>query len=314
MPLNELRRLDLNLLVVLQTVLETRNVTAAARRLNMSQPAVSRALSRLRVLFDDQLFVKGPKGVIPTPRAEGLSDLVARLLSEISGAVARPAFDPASSTRVFRIATTDYGALAVLIPVIAALVAEAPGIGLDIVPVNASSFHDLATGNVDFALYSDDPTPANLRRMFLFEEGYVTLVRKDGAAAASALNGRMAMADFLDRGHILVNVAGGRSGVVDDALAERGEARHVAVSLPYFSAAGVLAARTDLLLTLPSRAAVGMSGELGLVMLEPPVSLPTFTYHLLWHPRHDADPGAVWFRNRIGEAVRLEDRAVAIRD
>lgn len=309
MPLNELRRLDLNLLVVLQTVLETRNVTAAARRLNMSQPAVSRALSRLRVLFDDQLFVKGPKGVIPTPRAESLSELVARLLSEICGAVERPSFDPASSKRVFRIATTDYGALAVLAPVITALVAEAPGIGLDIVPVNASSFRDLATGNVDFALYSDDPAPTNLRRMFLFEEGYVTLVRKDGAAAASAPDGRMAITDFLDRGHILVNVAGGRSGVVDEALAELGLARHVAVSLPYFSAAGALAARTDLLLTLPCRAAAGMSTEFGLAMLEPPIGLPTFAYHLLWHPRNDADPGASWFRRRLGEAVGFADSA-----
>ena len=311
MPLSELRRLDLNLLVVLQTVLETRNVTAAARRLNMSQPAVSRALSRLRVLFDDQLFVKGPKGVIPTPRAESLADLVARLLSEISGAVERPAFDPSSSTRVFRIATTDYGALAVLAPMIAALVAEAPGLGLDIVPVNASSFHDLATGNVDFALYSDDPAPANLRRMFLFEEGYVTMVRKDSAVAASALDGRIAMTDFLNRGHILVNVAGGRSGVVDDALAELGLARHVAVSLPYFSAAGALAARTDLLLTLPCRAAAGMSIEFGLAMLQPPVGLPTFEYNLLWHPKNDAETGAKWFRGGLAQAARQSGSVVS---
>ena len=304
MPLNELRRLDLNLLVVLQTVLETRNVTAAARRLSMSQPAVSRALSRLRVLFDDQLFVKGPKGVIPTPRAEGLSDLVARLLSEISGAIARPAFDPASPTRIFRIASTDYGVLAVLVPAISALVVGAPGVGLDILPFSASSFRDLATGNVDFIFYSDDPAPHNLRRMFLFEEGYVTLVRNDSAVAARTLDGRMAMTDFLDRGHILVNVAGGRSGIVDEALAELGLARHVAVSLPYFSAAGALAARTDLLLTLPCRAAADMSTEFDLAMLRPPVALPTFEYNLLWHPKNDAEPGAVWFRGGLAQAAR----------
>lgn len=303
MPASELRRLDLNLLVVLHTVLETRNVTAAARRLNMSQPAVSRALTRLRSLFQDQLFVKGPKGVIPTPRAEGLSDVVVRLLAEIGDAVERPSFDPTTSTRVFRIATTDYGALAVLAPTIAALASEAPRVGLDIVPLNASSFTDLATGNVDFALYSDDPVPSQLRHMVLFEDTYSTVARADHPAAVSATDGRMAMADFLDHGHILVNVAGGRSGVADEALALLGMARHVAVSLPYFSAAGTLAAATDLLLTLPGRAADSMSEELGLVRLEPPLSLPAFAYHLLWHPKNDADPAAVWFRKRLGEAV-----------
>ena len=311
MPASELRRLDLNLLVVLQTVLETRNVTAAARQLNMSQPAVSRALTRLRSLFRDQLFVKGPKGVIPTPRAEGLSDVLVRLLAEIGEAVEQPSFDPCISARVFRIATTDYGALAVLAPAIAALIAEAPAVGLDIVPLDGSSFGDLATGKVDFALYSDDPAPTNLRRMILFEEGYATLVRKDHAAAAPALDGKMAMADFLARGHILVNVAGGRSGIVDEALAALGLIRHVAVSLPYFSAAGVLAARTDLLLTLPRRVAAGMSDELGLAMLEPPLVLPTFGYNLLWHPKNDADPGATWLRERLGEAVHQKGRSVS---
>ena len=111
---NKLRRFDLHLLTVLHTVLQTRNVTAAARRLNMSQPAVSRALTRLRLLFKDQLFVKGPRGVIPTPRAEDLAVVVARLLAEIGNAVEQPTFDPASADRVFRIATTDYGALAAL--------------------------------------------------------------------------------------------------------------------------------------------------------------------------------------------------------
>jgi DNA-binding transcriptional LysR family regulator len=298
-----LRRLDLNLLVVLHTVLETRNVTAAARRLNMSQPAVSRALTRLRSLFQDQLFVKGPKGVIPTPRAEGLSDVVVRLLAEIGDAVERPSFDPTTSNRVFRIATTDYGALAVLAPTIAALTSEAPRVGLDIVPLNASSFTDLGTGNVDFALYSDDPVPPQLRHMVLFQDGYSTVARADHPAAVGAIDGRMAMADFLDHGHILVNVAGGRSGVADEALDLLGLARHVAVSLPYFSAAGTLAAATDLLLTLPDRVADSMSEELGLVRLEPPLSLPAFAYHLLWHPKNDGDPAAVWFRKRLGEAV-----------
>ena len=303
MPSSVLRRLDLNLLVVLQTVLETRNVTVAARRLNMSQPAVSRALTRLRSLFGDQLFIKGPKGVIPTPRAESLSDVVEKLLTEIAEAVERPSFDPAASERVFRIATTDYGALSVLAPAVAALVAEAPRIGIDVVPLSDSSFSDLATGKLDFALYTDDPATLGLRHAVLFDERYVTIARKDHPAATNAQGGRVSMEDFLLHGHILVNVAGGRLGVVDEALAQLGLARQVAVSLPYFSAAGLLAARTSLLLTLPRRAAAGMANELGLVTLTPPVDLETFAYHLLWHPRNDSELGAKWFREQLVSAV-----------
>ena len=304
MPISELRRFDLNLLVVLHTVLETRNVTVAARRLHMSQPAVSRSLARLRSLFKDQLFVKGPRGVIPTPRAQDLAGTVAKLLTEIGEAVERPSFDPASSNRVFRVATTDYGALAVLTPAIAGLVSEAPGIGIDIVPLTGTSFAELGAGDMDFALYSDDPAPQNLRRATLFEERYVSLARAGHPAAVSGSGGAMEMTEFLRHGHILVNLAGGRSGVVDDELATLGLARHVVVSLPYFSAAGVLAARTSLLLTLPSRAAAGMSAGLGLITLDPPVEIPTFSYQILWHPRNDADLGATWFREMLARVLR----------
>lgn len=301
-----LRYLDLNLLVVLRTVVDTCNVTAAARRLSMSQPAVSRALTRLRTVFGDQLFVKGPRGVIPTCRAEELAELVTRLLAEIGAAVERPSFEPAKSDRIFRIATTDHGSLAVLSPAIAALRREAPAVGIDIVPLTASSFDDLGTGDVDFALYSDDPVPPKLRRTVLFEEHYVSLTRAGHPGATSARNGRIAKREFLNHAHILVTVAGDRSGVVDDALASTGDRRHIAVSLPYFSAAGVLAARTDLLLTLPSRAAASMAAELGLVSLQPPLELPTFAYQLLWHARSDADPGAAWLRERLTTLFRRE--------
>ena len=298
---NKLRRFDLHLLTVLHTVLQTRNVTAAARRLNMSQPAVSRALTRLRLLFKDQLFVKGPRGVIPTPRAEDLAVVVARLLAEIGNAVEQPTFDPASADRVFRIATTDYGALAALGPAMGGLLSEAPNIGIDIVPLKDSSFAELATGAVDFALYADDPAPPNLKDMHLFEEHYVSLVRAGHPAAACSEDGVMDLDAFLRHGHILVSVAGDRSGVVDDALAHRGLTRRVAVSLPYFSTAAVLATQTDLLLTLPRRAALSLSLAADLIVLAPPVELESFAYRILWHPRNDTDPGAMWFVDRLSK-------------
>jgi DNA-binding transcriptional LysR family regulator len=171
--LRELRRLDLNLLVVLHTVLETGNVTAAARRLNMSQPAASRALSRLRFVFADPLFVKGAGGVLATPRATSLRAPMTRLLAELHTAIGGSDFDPATSVHVFRIATTDYGALTVLAPVIGRLLELAPGIGVDIVPLTDATFTELGSADTDLALYSDDPTPVPLLSRPVFQERYV---------------------------------------------------------------------------------------------------------------------------------------------
>ncbi|MDQ2765191.1 MAG: LysR family transcriptional regulator [Pseudomonadota bacterium] len=306
--MRELRRLDLNLLVVLHTVLATQNVTAAARRLNMSQPAVSRALSRLRAVFGDPLFVKGAKGVIATPRAEALSSRVALLLAELEAAIEAPSFDPVTSTRVVRIATTDYGALAVLAPMIGRLVAEAPGIGIDIVPPTAMSFQELGSGELDIALYSDDPAPAALLSQTLFEETYISLVREGHPALPAKPNGRMPMKSFLAHAHILVNIAGGRKGVVDAALAASGRSRRVAMTLPYFATAALIVAQTDLVLTLPMRVADRFARPHGLVALRPPIEMEGFGYRLLWHPRSDLDPGGNWIRRRIYEFAAQVDR------
>ena len=291
---------------MLHTVLATQNVTAAARQLNMSQPAVSRALSRLRVVFGDPLFVKGAKGVIATPRAEALSSRVALLLAELEAAIETPTFDPVTSTRVFKIATTDYGALAVLAPMIGRLVVEAPGIGIDIVPLTATSFQELGSGELDIALYSDDPAPGPLFGQNIFEEFYISLVREGHPALPTKPGGRMSMKSFLAHAHILVNIGGGRTGVVDAALAASGRSRRVAVTLPYFSTAALIVAQTDLVLTLPMRVADRFVRPHGLIGLQPPVELDGFGYRLLWHPRNDVDPGGIWIWARISElAVKI---------
>lgn len=300
-PLRELRRLDLNLLVVLHTVLETQNVTAAARRLNMSQPAVSRALARLRSVFSDPLFVKGAKGVIPTPRAQTLQAPMKVLLAELGQVLGQARFDPATSTRVFKIATTDYGALAVLSPIVGRLLHEAPTIRLDIVALNATTFRDLGSPELDLALYSDDDTPVPLLSKPLFDETYISLVRTGHPTLADAEIGQLSLDAFLAHRHILVTIGGDDFGVVDAALAELGHSREIAVTLPYFSTAALIAAQSDLLLTLPSRVALAFDGTHDLTIVRPPVSIERFGYRLLWHTRTDADPGCCWLRKRIVE-------------
>lgn len=297
--MRELRRLDLNLLVVLHTVLETGNVTAAARRLNMSQPAVSRALTRLRNVFSDALFVKGARGVIATPRALALQRPMASLLAELGAAIGDTKFDPATSTRVFRIATTDYGALAVLAPAIGPLRTSALGIGVDIVPLTAATFAQLGSADIDLALYSDDPTPMPLLSRPVFEEGYVSVMRAGHPASAELIDGRLTLETFLAYDHILVSLNGDRTGVVDAALKPMGRSRTVALTLPYFSTAALVAAQTDLLLTLPQRVAACFAGPLRLQTADAPIELDGFGYRLLWHPRSETDPGNCWLRDRL---------------
>ena len=302
MPHPALRRLDLNLLLVLHTVLETRNVTAAARRLNMSQPTVSRALGRLRHVFDDPLFSKGAGGVVATPRAEALSEAIAALLADIDAAVGTPEFDACTSARVFRIATTDYGALAVVPALAADLAVAAPRAGIAIVPFGSDAFRSLSAGEIDLVLYTDDPVPAGLSSTTLFDEDYASLVRAGHPILAG---GRTAvdLDAFLGYPHILVTIRGGRTGGVDIGLAALGRTRHVAVSVPYFATAALIAARSNLILTLPRKAIEQLADPHKLIVFKTPVAIEGYDYRMIWHPRSNGDRGHKWLRERVAVAV-----------
>lgn len=296
-----LRRLDLNLLVILRTVLETRNVTAAAERLHMSQPAVSRSIARLREVFQDPLFVKGARGVIATPRAEALSASVATLLADIDALVDFPGFDPQSTKRVFRVATTDYGAIAVMPDLVAAVAREAPLARIEVVPFSAEIFRRLTAGDVDLALYSDEPVPSGLLTKALFQEKYVSLLRTGHPLQSSLKPGRLSLQQFVAYPHILVSIFGGASGDVDAALAAHGLERRVAVVLPYFATAALLAAKTDLILTLPERASRQLADAHELVAMSPPVEVEGFGYQMVWHDRTDRDASCGWLRDTLSE-------------
>ena len=302
MPNSALRRLDLNLLLILHTVLETRNVTVAARRLNMSQPAVSRAIGRLRNAFADPLFSKGAGGVVATPRAEALSDSIASLLADIESAISAPEFKPITTTRVFRIATTDYGALAVVPALAADLAVSAPCAGIDVVPFGPDVFRSLSAGEIDIVFYTDDPIPAGLSSRTLFDETYSSLVR-EGHPMLGKGGANVDLDAFLAFSHILVTVHGGRTGGVDIALAALGRARHVAVTVPYFATAALIAARSDLVLTFPRKAIKGLSEPHKLFAFETPVTIEGYNYRMIWHPRSNHDQGHKWLMERVVRAV-----------
>jgi DNA-binding transcriptional LysR family regulator len=302
---HNLSGVDLNLLVVLVMLLETRSVTKAAERSGMSQPAVSRALAKLRVIFDDALLVKAGTIMRPTVRATALLEPLQQALAGLGGVLAgRAPFEPSGTERVFRIATTDYGA-AVILPRLAALIVRAaPKASLEIAHVDGQTFRQLGEVDVDLALYSDNPVPPNLRTRDLFQERFGCLLRAGHPAIDRAEEGRIRLDDYVTFSHILVTVVGGRTSTVDTALAAVGHSRHIAVRLPYFATAALVAATSDLFLTIPRRAAENFADDHRLRLMEPPVELPSFGYRMVWHERVHAEPDHVWLRRLILTAVR----------
>ena len=305
MRISELRSANLNLLVVLHSLSRTRSVGATAKELNMSQPAVSRALSQLRLMFQDPLLVKSGASMLITPRCEALGEELDPVLDGITEILDEPGFTPAETDRVFRIATTDYGATAVLPGLIRRFTRQAPHAGVEVAPMSERTFRDLAAGDVDVVLITDDAdVPNNLHTRSLFRETYTCVVSARHRLADIGPDEPVAMDDYLAWPHALVVVFGGRLGFVDRELAKQGLQRRVALWLPYFSSAPLVAANSDVILTIPARVAQPFIGHASLALLAPPVALGGFGYRAVWHERTDKDRGARWFRNLLAESCK----------
>lgn len=299
MQKSDLLRHNVSHLVVFQSLMQTGNVTASAGELHMSQPAVSRALAHLREMFDDPLFIRAPGGVIPTEHAQQLAPRVTELVDQLANLFEPQIFDLAATDRTFRIATTDYGASTVILETCRAFNEQAPNATLEITPFSDDIFRDLAVGKLDLVLYAGASMPQNLHSEYLFDETYSCICRKHHPAAQPNNDGRIPLDDFLAWPHALVTVFGGRHGVIDTALKERGLERHIALRLPYFSTAPLITARSDMLLTLPTRTARYFEQFADLECLRVPIEIPSFAYHQLWHERSEHDPALSWLRNLI---------------
>lgn len=294
---------DLNLLVTLDALLTERHVTRAARRLGLTQPATSHALARLRKMFNDPLLVRGPGGVLqPTPRAEALVPTIHRAITELAAAVRAPAtFDPASARRTFWLGASDFVEM-VLLPTLAARLGQlAPGIDLRVLvePDNAPAA--LARGSLDVVLSPPLPEYASgCYQRALFDERFTCVVRRGHPAAAR----RLTLARFCELDHLLIAPRGMPGSFVDNALAALNRKRRVALTVPHFMVAPHVVAHTDLILTLPSRLAELFAQSLGLVILPPPLEIPGFSMHMVWHERTHYDPGHRWLREQFAAVAQ----------
>ena len=295
----DLRRIDLNLLVALQALLEERNVTRAAQRLGMSQPAASRALGRLRALFSDALLVDAPGGYILSARANEIRPHLQRILAGVGDMLEANAFDPATATGHIRLLMPDLQA-AVLAPhLLARLAREAPLLDLDIAAPGANGFEMLEHGGAEAMVALIDDAPAGIQRRRLYDEELVTLMR----AQHPALARKLTLERFLALEHIVVSVTGVGAAPVDEALARLGQTRRVKLRVPNFFAAVEIAARSDLVMTLPASLARSTATMERFVSLAPPLDLGTFTMSLAWHARQQDAPRHIWLRRAIVAAA-----------
>ena len=299
--------IDLNLLLALDALLAERHVTRAAARLGLSQSAASHALARLRDLLDDPLLVRGPRGaMLPTPRALVLTPLVERALVEVA-AVLRPpeVFDPRTSRRTLRIGAGDYAELVLLPALFARMAEQAPGIDLFVRTVPDDIPAGLAAGDVDLALAPIRPqdTSAACYQRLLFDETFVCAVRRGHPATRQ----RLTLDRFCAMDHLLIAPRGTPGGYVDDALTARGRTRRVALAVPHFLIVPHVIARTDLIVTLASRIAAAFAESHGLATLRPPVDVPGFAIHMIWHERAHGDAAQRWLRDQLA-AVAAELR------
>lgn len=304
--------LDLNLLLVLDALLIERNVTRAGKRIGLSQPATSRALSRLRDHFRDPLLIRDGNALVPTSRADELAEPLTLALAALGRVLSAPEpFEPATTRKSFTLAAADYAQFVVLPPLVARLQARAPGIDLIVRDLGAMSSADaLAHGLVDLVI-----TPrasrlphaaevfdegAHIFRRHLFEERFVCLVRDDHPRVKK----RLSLDTYIDLPHAFIAPRGTPGGIVDDVLGTLGLSRRVSVTVQSFLVAPWVVAQSDLIITLAERLARALSHTLPLRVLKPPIAIPAFAMEVTWHERRHRDPAHRWLRSELVAACR----------
>lgn len=289
--------MDLNLLLVFDAVMDERNVTRAAGQLGITQSAVSHALKRLRLLLGDPLFVRSPKGMVPTPSAVAVAVDVKPALRQIRAALGRrDIFDPATSTRRFEIGLSDYAAVVLLPGLMERMGREAPGTSLTVKNTgHANGLGLLESGDVELIAGNFPSPPPHMEETLLFEEDFVCAGRGGHAALRTALT----MKRYLAQDHLQVSTRGEPHGYVDDVLDRLGVARKVKVTIGHFLVAPLLLRHSNLVATEPRRLFAPLAKLLSLTLKPPPFAIPTFRVVQMWHSRYNVDPGHVWLREMM---------------
>ena len=295
--------IDLNLLHVLHAVLEEGSATRAAKRLHVTQSAVSNALARLRQLFADPLVVRNARGLTPTPRALALKPELSAIFGSVGKLLSAPArFDPVSTTREFTLACADY-CMAILGPALAELMhTHAPRASLRVVTLEQLMGTEGLATNIDVHLGMPPRVPAGCHSVTLFQDSFVCMLQKSGKSAKDTAK-RLSLKEYARASHVRVSVLGSTRDAVDVALAKRGLLRKVALVVPHFSVVPLMVERTGYVATLSRRLAQVQARAFDVALREPPLQLGKRPTRMVWHDRTQADAGAQFFRRLVQEAA-----------
>lgn len=294
--MNNLRGIDLNLLVVLDALLAERHVSRAAARLNMSQPAVSHALGRLRHLFDDPLLIRRNGQLTPSARALDIAPALTEALRQLQEVLGPGGFDPAQETRRFRLAMSDYGSAVILPDLLNMLRRAAPGIELVITQASREAMlRQVLDGECDLALGVFPDLPPQIEAERLFDEHFACLADRQGLDG----HDRLDLAAYLARPHVLVAMQNDADTGIDTALRAIGHTRRIVVTLPHWGTAPRLIRGTDLVLTVARKTLALCKDDPDLAVFPPPFAIPPFPFVQVWHERRAGDPAHLWLRRAV---------------
>jgi DNA-binding transcriptional LysR family regulator len=287
-------RTDLNLLQTLAVLLEERHVTRAAERCFLSQPAMSRALDRLRETFGDELLIRAGRGYERTARGERVLKELESLLPKLESVLKGETFDPALSQDRFQVMMTDHACVVVLPALVRRVTAAAPKSRLEVVPWHDRRFDDVERGRLDLVL--DVPgAPAELESETLFTDVFVCVVASDHPVRAR----RLALDQYLKYRHVVVNVLSGQQTPIDRPLRALAQKRQVGLVIPFFAPAILAVAQSNMILTVPKRLALKLAKSAAVRLIEAPHEVKGFKYEIIWHRRLTADPVHQWFRDQV---------------
>lgn len=297
-----LHGIDLNLLVAFDALMLERSVTRAGIRIGRTQPATSAALSRLRTLLRDELFVRGPDGLQPTPRALDLVGPISQALAQIQETLDfTQAFQPKTCTNAFTIGMSDLPSEALLPPLLAQMTQHAPAASLHIrlIIAREEAIELLDSGEIDAAISVSVPAAARLFSEPLHEENFVCILRKGNPAARS----RLTIKSFLALTHVLVSPEAERRGFVDTELSKIGKRRYIGLTVPQLHAVPRLIAGSNMIATLLKGTINASRYKDLLAVRPPPLALPTIPFYLHWHKRNENHPSQRWLRAEIVQAA-----------
>ncbi len=290
-----LRQLDLNLLITLDVLITEASVTRAAKRLNISQSAMSYSLKRLRSILQDEILIRTSREMEVTPYAQQISDRLHKILLEIqSTLLVKETFNPSTAEEIFKIAVSDYVEATIGPHLLQQLTNQAPGMRIRVSNFGKETVMTALDNNhIDLVINPNLPLKSWHMKEDLYQEDFVCVVRGDESLT------ELSRADYLERSHILVSLRDDFRGKGDEILKQQQQSRQVVWSTTHFITVPFLLANSDCVALLPCRMAQQCAKAMNLKLLPPPIAIEGFTISMVWHQRHDNNPAHKWLRQQI---------------